>query len=67
MLIPSLLHVTAQALKKVRRALLPTAPELEAAYLDGATDLNELEFRIRRLDRRKPFETHHYGMFLAGR
>jgi hypothetical protein len=66
MLIPTLLHVAAQALKKVRQALLPTAPELEAAYLDGATDLNDLEFRIRRLDRQRPFETHH-GMFLAGR
>ena len=67
MLIPSLLHVAAQALKKIRRAVLPTAPELEAAYLDGATDLNELEFRIQQLDRHRPFETHHYGMFLAGR
>jgi hypothetical protein len=67
MLIPSLLHAAARALKTLRQALLPTNPELEAAYLDGASDLNELEFRIRRLDRSKPFETHHYGMFLSGR
>ncbi len=67
MLIPSLLHAARRALKTLRQALLPTNPELEAAYLDDAADLNELEFRIRRLDRSKPFETHHYGMFLSGR
>lgn len=36
----------------LRRRFFPTDAELEEAYLSDATDLNELEFRMREWDRR---------------
>lgn len=41
-------------LQRARRALgITTAEEAEAAYLDGATDLIDLEMRMREADRHR--------------
>jgi hypothetical protein len=37
---------------RLRRRFFPTEAELEEAYLSGATDINDLEFRMREWDRR---------------
>lgn len=39
-------------LARLRRRFFPTEAELEEAYLSGATDINDLEFRMREWDRR---------------
>jgi hypothetical protein len=38
-------------LKRLRREVLPTDGERDAAYLGAAGDRHDLEFRIRELDR----------------
>jgi hypothetical protein len=37
---------------RLRRRFFPTEAELEEAYLADATDINDLEFRMREWDRR---------------
>jgi hypothetical protein len=38
------------ALAEFRRKYLPTNAELDLEYLNGSSDLRELEYRMRRLD-----------------
>jgi hypothetical protein len=40
-------------LSDLRRRLLPSDEELDLAYLEGASDRYELEYRIREIDRRQ--------------
>ena len=49
--LPSLPAGLEHGLGRLRRRFFPTASERDAAYLGGAGDLHELEFRIRELDR----------------
>ena len=44
----------------IRHQLKPTDEERDAAHLASATDLHELEFRIRELDRP---DRHRRGLF----
>ena len=42
-----------EALAQFRRKFLPTDAELELEYLNGSSDLRELEYRMRRLDQER--------------
>ena len=48
--LPRLPGSLGHSLRRLRREFLPTDKERDVAYLDGAGDLHELEFRMKELD-----------------
>jgi hypothetical protein len=54
-------------LTSLRRSLAPTDDELDEAYLAASSDLNDLEYRIREIDRRHRRQPQYQaGLWLKG-